>query len=115
MGDIDAALADASTLYPGAVVARFSGKSPSRISAAGHVDKARSAALAPDAIFRISSMTKPITAVALMMLIERLDIELTEPVAKWLPELGKPKVLVDLQGELDRTMPAKREITSRTS
>lgn len=111
MGDIDAALPDASTLYPGAVVARFSGKSPSRISAAGHVDMARSAALAPDAIFRISSMTKPITAVALMILIEKLDIELTEPVAKWLPELGKPKVLVDLQGELDRTVPAKREIT----
>ncbi|QKH38364.1 beta-lactamase family protein [Achromobacter pestifer] len=111
MGDIDAALAEASTLSPGAIVARFSGKSPSRITVAGHVDMERSAVLAPDAIFRISSMTKPITAVALMMLIERLNIELTEPVAKWLPELGKPKVLVDLHGELDLTVPAKREIT----
>ncbi|MGB3430421.1 serine hydrolase domain-containing protein [Achromobacter sp.] len=111
MDGINAALADASTLYPGAVVARFSGKSPSRFTASGQVDMGRSAALAPDAIFRISSMTKPITAVALMMLIERLSIELTEPVAKWLPELGKPNVLVDLHGELDRTVPAKREIT----
>jgi len=111
MGDIDEALAAAGTLSPGAVVAHFSGKSPSRIIAAGHVDMERSAALAPDAIFRISSMTKPITAVALMMLIERLHIELTEPVAKWLPELGKPKVLVDLHGELDLTVAAKREIT----
>lgn len=60
-----------------------------------------------DTIFRIYSMTKPITSVALMMLFERGLVRLTDPVAKFIPEFGKVKVLVG-EGEL---ADLEREIT----
>jgi CubicO group peptidase (beta-lactamase class C family) len=50
--------------------------------------------VAEDAIFRIASMTKPITSIALMQLVEQGRIALSEPVAKYLPELGKLGVFV---------------------
>jgi len=46
-----------------------------------------------DTIFRIYSMTKPITSVALMMLYEKGKFQLTDPVSKYIPEFGKTKVL----------------------
>ena len=51
--------------------------------------------LARDALFRIYSMTKPITAVAAMMLYEEGKFQLSDPVAKFVPELADLKVLVD--------------------
>jgi CubicO group peptidase (beta-lactamase class C family) len=48
-----------------------------------------------DAIFRIYSMTKPLTSVALMMLFEQGLVRLTDPVSKWIPALGKVKVLAN--------------------
>lgn len=48
-----------------------------------------------DTIFRIYSMTKPLTSVALMMLFEQGLIRLTDPVTKWIPALGKVKVLAN--------------------
>jgi CubicO group peptidase (beta-lactamase class C family) len=45
-----------------------------------------------DAIFRIYSMTKPITSVALMMLVEEGRLQISEPVAKFLPEIAEMKV-----------------------
>jgi CubicO group peptidase (beta-lactamase class C family) len=50
--------------------------------------------LAEDTIYRIASMTKPVTAVALMMLVEEGRIALGDPVAKYLPEFGKTGVYV---------------------
>jgi CubicO group peptidase (beta-lactamase class C family) len=66
-----------------------------------------------DTIFRISSMTKPITAVATMILVEECKLQLDEPVDRWLPELAERRVLKRLDGLLDDTMPAKRPITVR--
>jgi CubicO group peptidase (beta-lactamase class C family) len=66
-----------------------------------------------DTIFRISSMTKPITAVATMILLEECRIRLDEPVDRWLPELAERKVLKRLDGPLDDTVPAMRPITVR--
>lgn len=66
-----------------------------------------------DSIFRISSMTKPITAVATMILVEECKVRLDEPVDRWLPELAERKVLKRLDGPLDDTVPAKRPITVR--
>jgi CubicO group peptidase (beta-lactamase class C family) len=66
-----------------------------------------------DTIFRISSMTKPITAAATMMLVEECKVRLDEPVDRWLPELTERKVLKRLDGPLDDTVPAKRPITVR--
>src|SRR5438128_5675676 len=66
-----------------------------------------------DTIFRISSMTKPITAAATMILVEECTLRLDEPVDRWLPELAERKVLKRLDGPLDDTVPAKRPITVR--
>src|SRR5207248_3751456 len=66
-----------------------------------------------DTIFRISSMTKPIIAVATMILIEECKLRLDEPVDRWLPELAGRKVLKRLDGPLDDTVPTTRPITTR--
>lgn len=66
-----------------------------------------------DTVFRIASLTKPITAVAAMILVEECKLRLDEPVDSWLPELADRKVLKRLDGPLDDTVPAKRPITLR--
>jgi CubicO group peptidase (beta-lactamase class C family) len=66
-----------------------------------------------DTIFRISSMTKPITAVATMILVEECKLRLDEPVDRLIPELSKPRVLRRIDGPIDDTVPAKRPITVR--
>ena len=64
-------------------------------------------------IFRISSMTKPVTAVAAMVLVEDCVLRLDDPVDRFLPELADARVLVDPSGPLDATVPAVRSITLR--
>src|SRR5713101_7561854 len=54
-----------------------------------------------DTIFRISSMTKPITAAATMILVEECKLRLDEQVDRLLPELADRKVLKRLDGPLD--------------
>src|SRR2546425_1955625 len=66
-----------------------------------------------DTIFRISSMTKPITAAATMILVEECKLRLDDPVDALLPELAERQVLKRLDGPLDDTVPAKRPITVR--
>jgi CubicO group peptidase (beta-lactamase class C family) len=58
-------------------------------------------------------MTKPITAVAAMILVEECKLRLDEPVDRLLPELANRKVLKRLDGPLDDTVPANRPITVR--
>src|SRR5205823_11071199 len=53
-----------------------------------------------DTIFRIASMTKPITAAAAMILVEECRVRLDEPVDRWLPELADRQVLRRLDGAL---------------
>ena len=60
-----------------------------------------------DTIFRIASMTKPITAAAAMILVEECKLRLDEPVDRLLPELANRKVLKRLDGPLDDTVPAQ--------
>ncbi len=66
-----------------------------------------------DTIFRISSMTKPITAAATMILVEDGRIRLDEPVDRLLPELANRSVLNRLDGALDDVVPSERPITVR--
>jgi CubicO group peptidase (beta-lactamase class C family) len=66
-----------------------------------------------DTISRIASMTKPITAVATMILVEECKLRLDDPVDRLLPELAGRKVLKQLDGPLDETVPAARPITVR--
>jgi CubicO group peptidase (beta-lactamase class C family) len=64
-----------------------------------------------DTLFRIASMTKPITTVAAMILVEEGKIALTDPITKWLPEFADMKVLKDPAGPLSDTYPSPRAIT----
>ena len=63
------------------------------MKAAGGTDPIRR-----DTIFRITSMTKPITAAATMILVEECKLRLDEPVDRLLPELANRKVLKQLDG-----------------
>ncbi len=66
-----------------------------------------------DSIFRISSMTKPITAAAAMILVDDGKLRVDEPVDRLLPELANRRVLRRPDGPLDETVPAQRAITVR--
>ncbi|HEY5410353.1 MAG TPA: serine hydrolase domain-containing protein, partial [Caulobacteraceae bacterium] len=83
------------------------------IEVVGHQDIARGTRLERDSIFRIASMSKPITAVAAMILVEEGKLRLDEPVDRLLPELADRQVLKDIGGELDDTVPANRAISLR--
>jgi CubicO group peptidase (beta-lactamase class C family) len=66
-----------------------------------------------DTIFRIASVTKPITAVAAMILVEEGMLGLDAPVDGFLPELADRQVLRSLESEVDDTVPAERPLTPR--
>jgi CubicO group peptidase (beta-lactamase class C family) len=65
------------------------------LQALGYQDREKSIPMKPDAIFRIASMTKPITSVAVMMLAEEGKIDLLAPVSQYLPEFKDVKVGVE--------------------
>jgi CubicO group peptidase (beta-lactamase class C family) len=67
--------------------------------------------LSRDAVFRIASLTKPITAVATMALVEEGLLRLDEPIDELVPELSGRQVLRAIDAELDDTVPANRPIT----
>ena len=84
--------------------------------AVGFRDKATGAPLRKDDIFRIYSMTKPFTSVAILMLRDDGKLELGDPVSKYLPQLGKLQVGVEKKdaatGEVTLALePAKRDMT----
>src|SRR5690606_28572849 len=79
--------------------------------ALGHLDPERTLPVRTDTIFRISSMTKPITAVAALILIEDGVLRPDEPIDRLLPELADLRVLRDPAGPVDDTVPAERPIT----
>src|SRR5271154_599447 len=66
-----------------------------------------------DTIFRITSMTKPVTAAAAMVLVEEGRLQLDDPVDRWLPELANRKVLLTIEAMVHQTVPARRPITLR--
>jgi CubicO group peptidase (beta-lactamase class C family) len=81
------------------------------VTSVGHKVIGDSAPVGRDAIFRIASLTKPVTGVAAMLLIEDGAMALDDPVARWLPELGARRVLRAYDAELSDTVPAERPIT----
>jgi methyl acetate hydrolase len=84
-------------------------------SAAGKLDVARDIAMPVNAIFSIASMTKPVTSVAIMMLLEEGKLKLDDPVSKYLAGFDNLKVITRFN-EKDatyETRPAKRPITIR--
>ncbi len=96
---------------PGLVLA-VSRRGETVIEAIGASDLAGTPVSA-DTIFRISSLTKPITAAAAMMCVEECTLRLDEPADRLLPELADRVVLRNLDGPLDDTVPASRPVTVR--
>ena len=69
------------------------------------------APMARDSIFRFASLTKPVTAAAVMMLVDDGRIRLDDPVGRWLPELASPMVVRTPASPVDDLVPASRPIT----
>ncbi|MCY2968782.1 MAG: serine hydrolase [Planctomycetota bacterium] len=95
---------------PGAVVMVCRRGKVALVEAVGWRDIENEKPMERDTVFRIYSMTKPITSVAVLMLVERGQIDLDAPVERYLPELADRKVLSAVTGELE---PARRAITTR--
>jgi uncharacterized integral membrane protein (TIGR00701 family) len=99
--------------FPGAVIALARDGKTAYLQAIGTYDRAGKKPLKPDAIFWIASMTKPVTSVAAMMLVDEGKLDLEAPVAKYLPELADMKVGIErVDPQTDKhsvtTVPPKR-------
>jgi CubicO group peptidase (beta-lactamase class C family) len=94
---------------PGAVLAIVRNGKLAYLQALGHQDHAKKVPMAPDAIFWIASMTKPVTSVAAMMLVDEGKLDLTAPVSQYLPELRDMQVAVPPPGRNELSFqPQKR-------
>ncbi|HYI04182.1 MAG TPA: serine hydrolase domain-containing protein, partial [Reyranella sp.] len=100
------------TEVPG-IVALVSRRDETHVMTLGHQSLESDAPMRRDTIFRIASMTKPVTAAATMILVERCKLRLDDPVDELLPELANRRVLKSLESPVDDTVPAKRPITLR--
>jgi len=98
-------------LLSGAVTCVWHRGNVLQVNEIGHRDVEAQLPMQRDTIFRIASMTKPVTVAAAMALVEEGKLALTDPVSRWLPELADMRVLVDPDGPLDNTVAARRPIT----
>src|SRR5262249_26015584 len=99
---------------PGAVVLVARRGKIACLQALGYRDREAGAAMAPDTIFRIASMTKPFTSVAAMMLAEQGKLLIADPVARYIPEFAEFEVAVDSDDATAKTLrtePMRREMT----
>ncbi|MFI9106174.1 serine hydrolase domain-containing protein [Streptomyces fildesensis] len=81
------------------------------VQVVGSADVDGTSPMARDSIFRIASITKPVIAAAVMMLVDDGRIALDDPVGQWLPELASPTVVRTPAGPVDDVVPAARAIT----
>ena len=95
------------------LVALVSRRGQTHVTAVGTKAFDGNAPMERDTIFRIMSITKPITATAAMMLVEDGVLHLDDPVDPLLPELANRRVLKRIDGPLDETEPAVRPLTLR--
>ena len=100
-----------SGLLSGAVTLVWHRGNVLQVNEIGHRDVEATLPMRRDTIFRIASMTKPVTVAAAMALAEEGKLALSDPVTRWLPELAGMRVLTDPKGPLDSTVPARRAIT----
>jgi len=98
---------------PGIVAALGVGEAPTLFASAGRIaDDAGAAPAGPDSLWRVYSMTKPITAMAAMMLIDDGKIRLDQPVSDFIPGFAHMTVLTDPQHSL-ASRPARHPVTIR--
>ncbi|QIG78594.1 serine hydrolase domain-containing protein [Stakelama tenebrarum] len=103
----------AQDMAPGIVIAVGHGDAPPHFYSAGHISDDEGAAEAgPDSLWRIYSMTKPVTAMAVMQLVEDGKIGLDQPVSDFIPAFAEMRVLTDSETSLD-SRPARHPVTIR--
>src|ERR1700688_4111774 len=95
------------------LVALVSCHDDGHVEALGTMSLDHPSPISHDTIFRIASITKPIAAVAAMILVEECKLRLDESIDRWLPELANRRVLRSISSQLDDTVPARRAITVR--
>jgi CubicO group peptidase (beta-lactamase class C family) len=95
----------------GAVTLLWRNGKVAHVAALGMRDVERKLPMQRDAIFRIASMTKPITSALILMLMEDGKLRLDDPIVKWAPEFAARRVLKDANGPVEDTYPAPRDIT----
>jgi len=105
----------AAGLIPGAVMLIARHGKLAYFEAFGMRDKTGNAPMTPDAIFRLGSMTKPITIAAAMMLVEEGRLSLEDPISKYLPQFAHMQVGIEQENPTTgqaglRLVPSKREI-----
>jgi CubicO group peptidase (beta-lactamase class C family) len=83
------------------------------VHAVGTQDVESNRPMKTDTIFRIASMSKPITSVAVMMLLEEGRLQLTDPISKYIPSFKDMKVVSKSESGADTLIPARRQITIR--
>ncbi len=98
-------------LLAGAVTLVCRGSDVLQINEIGYRDIEARLPMQRDTVFRIASMSKPVTVAAAMTLIDEGRLSLRDPVTRWLPELAQMRVLAAPTGPIDKTLPACRPIT----
>ncbi|MGW0994424.1 serine hydrolase domain-containing protein [Streptomyces sp. NPDC002523] len=98
---------------PGFLVAVARGGRVAHLTTYGHRDLAAGLPVEPDTLWRIYSMTKPVTAVAVLLLAEEGRLSLDDPLARYLPEFADPRVYEGGSGADVRTRPAAGPILIR--
>ncbi|MCW2593435.1 MAG: estB 3 [Mycobacterium sp.] len=100
-----------SGLLAGAVTMVWQAGEVVQVHELGYRDVQAGLPMQRDTIFRIASMTKPITVAAAISLVEEGKFALSDPVAPFLPELADVAVMADPSGPLEKTVPLRRPIT----
>ncbi|GAA4973105.1 CubicO group peptidase (beta-lactamase class C family) [Nonomuraea thailandensis] len=95
------------------LVALVSRGGQTHVEAIGTMRAEGGAPMRRDTIFRMASVSKPVTTAAAMVLLDECRLRLDEPVDPWLPELADRRVLTRPDGPLEDTVPARRPITVR--
>lgn len=98
-------------LLAGAVTMVWQAGEVLQVNELGYRDVHAGLPMQRNTIFRIASMTKPITVAAAMALVEEGKFALSDPVAPYLPELADLQVMADPSGPLEKTVPPRRPIT----
>jgi CubicO group peptidase (beta-lactamase class C family) len=98
-------------LLAGAVTMVWQAGSVLQVNELGHRDIHAGLPMQRDTIFRIASMSKPVTVAAAMSMLEERAFALTDPIARWVPELADVRVMADPSGPLEATVPLRRPIT----
>jgi CubicO group peptidase (beta-lactamase class C family) len=98
------------SLLAGAVTVVWQHGEVLQVNEIGYRDIEADLPMRRDTLFRIASMTKPVTVAAAMSLVDEGKLALRDPIVRWLPEFADMQVLDDPDGPLDRTHPARRAI-----